>query len=1078
MSEQTFRSPGFFDKEVDLSAKVVSPSGVPAGIIGTSEKGPAFVPVTVGSFADFQNIFGTLDANRMGPYAANEFLKKKTSLTYVRLLGAGANDTLSDISNTQTKGTVKNAGFFISGTVADSYGRHKGSVQFLVAAHNTNPYSVITYPLFNHNKSFNPSGNFLSLVRGVIFTATGTKLEILNYDGYYSGSNKSSLRDAAKVGPISGSPFTSSKYFKLVLSSSSGAAFANDESCPGVRILTASLDPEDPNYISKVLNTNPLKFQEYQHLLYQDFAVEHDLAPVLDNTGLLGVVPDFHGVALVSGSSNTSADSGDKTQVMRNAFGRFDTRYTTPKTPIFISQPYGKKEYDLFNFETISDGAYGNEAFKVSIANIRASTDENNPYGTFEVQLRDFSDNDTSTKIIERYPNCNLNPDSENYIARRIGDKKVFFDFDQEDPNERRLVISGKYPNLSSRIRIIMNSSVDNKDIPKDALPFGFRGVPVIKTSNKLSDPTLTIPFVSPDGRTIGDVNGLLATSRRLEFFTGSDKDYPFAVQANVLTGSIVPPIPFRTKVTRGAGPTSLSSNDLLGRPQPKETLDGRFYWGVKFERIAPSSIISDTILNPNVSTVQNPLISAYSKFQGIQKLDTLVTGTGADEFNNNKFTLARVAFGNVTTTNKLSDIFTYFTASAEQHMLEAFYMRDQNPDPTTYVVEDSGPSTSLRFTLASLVHTSSVIFNRFTEYNKFSTFFYGGFDGVNILDKDMNYFTDRTCSTEVGGKAQSSVSAVSIGLAPAAGTSKPQSGDGRLSNAIASYRKAVDIITDTMSSNINILVIPGIREPFITDYASDKVKEYSQAIYIMDSVKYDQSSNRLYDDSVNKPDVRATSEALESRGLDNSYVTTYFPDVYINDEINNKIVKVPASIPALSSFANNDSVSYPWYAPAGFNRGGLEIVKNVETRLNSLDRDKLYDSRINPIATFPSAGFVIFGQKTLLASKTSSLNRVNVRRLVLEVKRQVVKAASRLLFEQNNPQTRAKFVNSIIPNLALIQSQNGLEKFSVVMDETNNSQTDIDSNRVNGKITIVPTKTVEFIAIDFIITNSGVSFV
>ena len=1066
MSEQTFRSPGFFDKEVDLSAKVVSPSGVPAGVIGTAEKGPAFVPVTVGSFADFQNAFGTLDTNRMGPYAVNEFLKKKTALTYVRLLGAGANDTISDINNTQVKGTVKNAGFFISGTMVDKYGRDKGSVQFIVAAHDPVANEAYGYPQFTNNKSFNTSG-YVNLVRGVIFTATGTKIEILNNDGFYPSSNGTTYRDIATVGAISGTPLTDKKYFKIAIRSSAGASFSKDEGIAGLRILTASLDPEDNNYITKVLNTDPLKFQEYEHLLYQDFPVEHDLAPVVDNSG----DSTLHAVGLVSGSINTSAVSGDTSQKFLGLFGKYDTRYTTPRTPSFISQPYGKKEYELFHFETISDGAYGNEAFKISIANLRASTDDNNPFGTFEVQLRAFDDNDTSTKILERYVGCDLNPRSENYIAKKIGDKKVYFDFDQEDPNERRLIVTGKYPNLSSRIRVIVEQTVENLDVPKDALPFGFKGIPVVKTSDRLADLNTTSPLTTDDGKVLGE-----ATSQRLSFIGTANGEGGYTVNTTVgnkLLGSITPPVPFRTKVTRGATSTS----GLLGTPQSKEIVDSRFYWGVKFERIAPSSIVSDTVLNPNVSTVPNSLIKSYAKFQGISKLDALVTGSALDNFNDNKFTLARVAFGNSMTTS-LSEVFTYFTASAEQHMLETFYMRNGSVNPTSYTVEDSGAATADRFTLASLVHTSSVLFNRFTEYSKFTTFFYGGFDGVNILDKDMNYFNDKTCSSDAGGKAQSAASSFPIGLAPAVGSSKPQSGEGRLANAVASYRKAIDILTDTMASNINILVIPGIREPYVTDYASDKVKEYSQAFYIMDAVKYDENGTRLFDDSSAKPDVRTTSEAFEGRGIDNSYVATYFPDVYINDAVNNKVVKVPASIPALSSIANNDSVAYPWYAPAGFNRGGLEIVKNIETRLNSLDRDKLYDARMNPIATFPSAGFVIFGQKTLSASKTSALNRVNVRRMVLEVKRQVVKAASRLLFEQNTPQTRAKFVNSVVPNLALIQSQNGLEKFSVVMDESNNSQADIDANRVNGKITLVPTKTVEFIAIDFIITNSGVSFV
>jgi phage tail sheath protein FI len=143
---------------------------------------------------------------------------------------------------------------------------------------------------------------------------------------------------------------------------------------------------------------------------------------------------------------------------------------------------------------------------------------------------------------------------------------------------------------------------------------------------------------------------------------------------------------------------------------------------------------------------------------------------------------------------------------------------------------------------------------------------------------------------------------------------------------------------------------------------------------------------------------------------------------------------------------------------------------------LNQGDRNTLYEARINPIATFPNAGFVIFGQKTLQLA-VSALDRVNVRRMLLEVKRLVVNIANKMVFEQNTPETRARFVSQVTPLLAIIQSQQGIDQFKVVMDSSNNTQADIENNILNGRIVVVPTRAVEFIAIDFIITNAGVSF-
>jgi len=287
-------------------------------------------------------------------------------------------------------------------------------------------------------------------------------------------------------------------------------------------------------------------------------------------------------------------------------------------------------------------------------------------------------------------------------------------------------------------------------------------------------------------------------------------------------------------------------------------------------------------------------------------------------------------------------------------------------------------------------------------------------------------------------------------------------------------------MMTDEMTVNTNLLAIPGIRDSLVTDVAADGAKSNSLIMFVMDIPFYDQSTNRLYKDSDNKPDVRETAEAFDSRAVDNNYAATYFPDVVIDDNLNNRRVPVPSSVAAVTAIGFNDRVGYPWFAPAGFNRGALDIVTNTSSRLTAGDRDTLYDARINPIATFPNGGgrstFVIFGQKTLQLAR-SALDRVNVRRMLLEVKRQVTQVANRILFEPNNAATRAKFVGQITPLLALVQSQAGIESFSIVCDDSNNTSEDVEANKMNGRIVLVPTRAVEFISIDFIITNSGVSF-
>ncbi len=1036
MAEQTFRSPGFFEQEIDLSARQVNPTGTPAGVIGTAEFGPAFVPVTVGSFPDFETRFGTLNPDRFGPYAVREFLKNRTALTYMRVLGAGANETAADIQNTETRGFVRNAGFRISGSAEGA--SSNGNVFFLSAVHDADADEAAAYSILTDNQSI-ASADSANLVRAVIFTATTAKIQIIDHDDFYTVAG--ARNHGAEVGKI-GEQLPEDKYFKIVVSSSDGESFSKDEGKAGIRILTASLDPHDEHYVGKVLNTDPLKFQEDQHVLYLDYAVEHELAPIKSDANKT--------VSIASGSSaNTIAESNISSEEL---FGRYDTRYTTPKTTSFISQPFGKKEYDLFHFETITDGAYANDKFKISIANLRASTDPSDPFGTFEVQVRVFDDKDTAVQILERYPECSLNPRSDRYVARLIGDKKVRYDFDQEDPSERRLVVTGKYPNVSQRIRIQMNDGVEKATIPGSVLPFGFRGLPALKTSNTLTDTGAALK--SADGtKTHGEAGPAL---NRL-----------IANDQTTLTGSIIPPLPHRFKITRGEANDNPS---FAGDPGVSERVDGRYYWGVNVHRIPTSDGTDQPALNANAGSTVNPLVRSYTKFQGIEKLGALVTGSAADDFNSNKFTLARV--GLYASGDKLADVFTKMTGSGPEHMLEAAYIRNGSPDRNTYTVSD-GVVTN-RFTLASLVHTSSVLFNRFTSFAKFTNVFHGGFDGLNILDKDLYLFRDKGFSPDAGGKSQESTYPSGFGLPLIDG--KNQGGFGRNSNANASMNRAIDIMTDPMTTNINILSIPGVREPFVTDHALAKTRDYSKAIYLLDTLKYDENGNRLYDDSTSRVDVRETAEQFESRALDNNYGATYFPDVFIEDPVNNRNVKVPASVAAIGTLGFNDRVSFPWYAPAGFNRAGMEFVTNVENRLTSGDRDTLYDARINPIAVFPNTGFVIFGQKTLQFAK-SALDRVNVRRLMLEVKRQVSGVADRFLFEPNNAATRARFVNQITPLLSLIQLQAGIEQFKVICDESNNTPLDVEQNKMNGRIVVVPTRAVEFISIDFIVTNSGVTF-
>jgi hypothetical protein len=1000
MPEMSFRSPNFYEREIDLSAPFTGgPTGTPAGVIGTAPKGPAFVPITVARFTgEFDSTLGDLDPRKPGTYAANEFLRHRSALTYLRVLGAGANATETDIMTTLREGRVLNAGFHLDGRAApgDTQGRHVGAVQFLVARHALQTDEAFGVPMFTDNDSF--TGGFAHLVRGVLMTTSGSRVQVLNGTESAVGSIVAGLDDTASI---------EAGRFKLIISTSLGAAFGTADGNPGVRILSASMDPSSADYFAKVLNTDPERFDAEQHLLYADFAVDAELASAV-------------AVAVVSGSSRTSTSSGDTALTMREAFGAFDTRYTCATSPWFISQPFGTTEHDLFRFESLDDGE--STPYKISVTNLKASSDESKPHGSFTIQVRDWSDTDANAQVIEQFNNCSLDPNSSDYIAKLIGDRRVTYNFDAVVADERRIVARGKYPNRSRHVRVIVSDAVARGLVPKKALPFGFRGIETLKTNDSLTDTAGLSPRIV----------GVLGVS------SGSS-----------LSGSIVPPLPLRYKVTKGPIP---SSSSWSGQPGPLETASPLLYWGVKFER-------NTNPLNANVTSERNGIINAFVKFGGIRKLDVLVTGSGADALNNNKFTLARVALSNAA----IADL----TASVGEHMKEAAYLRRARLDPSDYRATD--PVLSKRVTFATILASGTPAdFNRFSQYAKFSAFLCGGFDGVNILDRIERRMGDAATSFDAGGCAEASY------VSP--GFTTNMAGAGQSNNAVASYKTAIDIMTDPLAVSTNVLTLPGIREPFLTDYAAKRSQEYGMALYIMDVPSYNDDAVRLYDDATERPDVESTCIAFEGRVIDNSYVATYFPDVSFDDAKNKRRVKVPASVSALGAIGYNDRISFPWFAPAGFNRAALDSVKNVRVRLNVSDRDRLQDARINPIATFPREGYVIYGQKTLQVAK-SALDRVNVRRLLIEVKHLIVSLARGLIFENNTAGLRAQFKADADLRLAVVQSRQGVERFSVTMDASNNTEEDEQANRINGRIAIVPTKTIEAIGIDFVITSSGVQF-
>lgn len=325
-------------------------------------------------------------------------------------------------------------------------------------------------------------------------------------------------------------------------------------------------------------------------------------------------------------------------------------------------------------------------------------------------------------------------------------------------------------------------------------------------------------------------------------------------------------------------------------------------------------------------------------------------------------------------------------------------------------------------------------------DARKFMIPFQGGFDGFQPNRKVL------VGNDIVAGNTQG----LDCSSATAAGT--------------VALRKGINAVSNPDEFDMNMIVIPGVINRLhssVTTYAKDLCEDRGDTFFVMDGGAW--SDN-----------ISTVVNSLSS--FDSNYVATYHPWVKILDTDKNKPVWVPPSVVLPGVIAFNDQVAAEWYAPAGLNRGGLSNVIEVKTRLTHDERDELYVGRVNPIATFPGQGATVFGQKTLQA-KPSALDRINVRRLLIAVKKFIASSSRYLVFENNTAATRNRFLSIVNPYLESIQQRNGLYAFRVIMDESNNTPDVIDRNILKGDIFLQPAKTAEFIVLDFSVLPTGAAF-
>ena len=1038
----TFISPGVFISEIDESQNPIAPDVMGPVIIGRTTKGPAMRPVKVKSYNEYVSIFGDphpggliggdawrSEVNHTGPtyagYATKAWLNAGTApATIIRLLGEDNDSATSTTTGWTTYKTTNNVEMNTNGGAYGLFVIDSGSC----TTHNTGTLAAVFYI---------DSGSALVL-SGTMRTGS-------------SAPNATASAGCLIKSTADNNHFDLSLYHL-------GSLIWNQN---------INFDVNDGNYIRNKLNTNAsltntdivdsanLSFGQQRYFLGETF--ERSIAEnTSTSTRQWGLI-----LPLMSGGVVGWHDRKNE--------------WTNAQTGWFFSQDFaGATEYDaesmdkLFKFHALDYGAWANANLKIAVEDIRASTTSTSKWGSFSVAVYPAStyDNRVASEALEKFTGLTLNPNSSDYIAYRIGNRELVW----SDANKLHTE-NGQYANLSQYIRVEMNPDLATS-VNNSALPFGVTG-PLrskgftyvayggfvsssgpadLNGTDNLIPMTTGSMFLEPQTTTPG-----LAGSDTKGFVTGGASQ-PFVVSGSnpFITGSGTDyntdfsPMSDRSANAMGMGFTTDTTSPVSGGVPAIHA--GLHSLSSSVGGPSPSSFIADFT---GSWIFPGPAQRASSNDAG--------DGLGSDAYFGVQATRAQgdtkfdAGYGDMTIGTPFDSTIPQRhenIAALPEYLEYSFvFSLDQisgsSPGPYTHSSGSRAAGTSIT-SLAGNDYKSILS----EGVRQFWAPMYGGFDGLDITEAE-----------------------------PFRNTSWDSDSTKLNSATFNSIQRAIHTIADPEAVECNIITAPGITNTQLTDFVMSTCAARADALGIIDIENvYVPETENTSDYSTRKGSVLSAVSSIQARDLNTSYGCTYYPWVNILDRRLDRQLLVPPSVIALGTFASSEATSELWFAPAGFTRGGLSggaaglPVISLTERLTQANRDDLYENNINPIAKFPAEGIVIFGQKTLQQT-SSALDRINVRRLMIYVKKEISRIAATILFDQNNKTTWARFTGQVEPFLGDIKARYGLTDFKVVLDETTTTDDLIDRNIMYAKIFLKPARAIEYIAIDFIITRTGASF-
>jgi hypothetical protein len=1070
MSAKSFKfiSPGIFLNEIDNSELPAEPRDIGPLVIGRTTRGPTMRPVTVDSFEEFVQIFGAPDPGNEGSdlwrngnflsptyasYAAQAWLKNSPTITICRLCGKGHPEA--------TRGDGGDPGWCVTAPPAcpgsDSVSTAECPVFEAGDPTINGPWIETT----NHGGAYGLWVFDSEMTKSLPTWTPDRSKGVLAAVWYLEPPDDSSavfigLKGVSaatqSAGACANETFAIAKFVATDANSDFTAVITGSNY---KKEITFSLVEGDKNYIRDVFNTNPtLTNAAITPSTPSDNTERYWLGETYTNELVDGInyITTGYDNPVPTGACTSEAPGqgsyigvilalNDSTPDVCTTFSvRHGDRCrpcTDPQTGWYFCQDVeAHGDYDprnmtkLFKFIALGHGEWLQNNTKITIENIRKPENKHVKYGSFDVVLRSISDTDKAMVIIERFSNCNLDPSSPDFIGNKIGTE--FYTFDTV---KRRLVQQGAFPNKSKYIRVIMNPALESPQAPKDLLPYGVFG------------PTKYRDF----NYDIGDDDGpkqILTSSLANTLIAGNAYTAPFGSITDAGTGSTSP-----FQVGKGGAAFAVGSNKTCGVLNFSGTLKpvGADSYDIEgnFVLLSAGTGTVLTFKHPRVRLRKNAdqdNLPVYT--QASWGVWTGISDTNS-RYNTDLLDLVRAP----------GEPLDPFDISATDAHLEHQYVFTLDDIYWEAANNRYAYEVGRRLAGSSITALSGVAatLDANISVNSFTTLFHGGFDGWDITEMD-----------------------------PLRNTGMPSTATEKTNYAFNTIKEGIDIVKDPEFVEYNLIAIPNLTQPTLTTLLMQTCEARADALAIID-LEGDfqpiaEGANVPGIGGVVLPVVDTTINDLKDRGLNTSYGCAYYPYVQIRDTLTGDLVYMPPSIAAIGAMAYTDRVKAPWFAPAGFNRGGLSSgiaglpVFNVTSKLTSKERDRLYDANINPIASFPNEGIVIFGQKTLQVTR-SALDRVNVRRLLLFVKKGISRIAKDILFEPNVQETWDRFISRAEPFLADVKARFGVTDYKLVLDKSTTTPALVDQNIMYAKIFLKPARAIEFIAVDFVITNTGAAF-